>query len=120
MRYTVRVEFHSNQYNPDFEILHREHREMEKREFEKIIKSNDRIEYYLSKGEYNISTSKNCLEFLDSVKEVVQEIGMSAEILVTESNRRRWYGFTEVKGGGLCYLSSLKLNLSIPNNTELV
>lgn len=91
--YTVRIELGSNNY-PDFEILHNA---MSAKGFEKTITSDDGIEYYLPRAEYNISTSKNRSSVLDLAKSAVAVIGKKAEILVTESKGRTWSGLSEVK-----------------------
>lgn len=92
--YTVRVELHSNQYNPDFEILHRE---MNKEGFSKVITSDSGKTYYLPRGEYTISTSKNRSQVLNITRRAVQATGESGEILVTESSGRSWHGLSEKK-----------------------
>lgn len=92
--YTVRVELHSDQYNPDFETLHSA---MQKEGFSKLITSDDGKTYHLPRGEYNISTIKNRSEVLDAAKRAVEVTRESAEILVTESSGRMWSGLTEKK-----------------------
>ena len=92
--YTVRIELHSNQYNPDFETLHRA---MQNEGFSKLITSDNGVAYYLPRGEYDLSTSKNYSQVLEVAKRAVQATGESAEILVTESLRRTWSGLTEKK-----------------------
>ena len=92
--YTVRVELHSDQYNPDFELLHQA---MKSRGFQKLIKADSGKTYYLPRGEYDIYTSKIRSQVLDLAKEAVKETGESAEILVTELIGRSWSGLTEKK-----------------------
>ncbi len=93
-KYTVRVELHSNQYNPDFETLHRA---MKDKGFSKLITSGNGKTYHLPRGEYNISTSKSRSEVLDTVERAVQATRKSAEILVTEALGRTWSGLAEKK-----------------------
>ena len=92
--YTVRVELHSDQYNPDFENLHIY---MQKEGFSKLITSDGGKTYHLPRGEYNILTSKDRSQVLDAAKKAVDATGESAEILVTESAGRTWSGLTEKK-----------------------
>jgi len=92
--YTVRIELHSNQYNPDFIILHEA---MEKEGFSKMITSDNGRTYHLPRGEYNISTLQNRSQVLEAAKRAVSLTGESAEILVTESSGRIWSGLFEVK-----------------------
>lgn len=92
--YTVRVELHSSQYNPDFETLHRE---MNKEGFSKLIVADGGKTYHLPRGEYNISTSKNRSQVLEAAKRAMQATGESGEILVTESSGRSWHGLSEKK-----------------------
>ena len=92
--FTVRVELHSNQYNPDFETLHRA---MQSEGFSKLITSNGGKIYHLPRGEYTISTSKDRSQVLDATKRAVEVTRQSAEILVTESAGRTWDGLTEKK-----------------------
>jgi hypothetical protein len=92
--YTVRVELHSSQYNPDFETLHRS---MLNEGFSKFITSDNGKTYYLPRGEYNISTIFNRSHVLEAAKKAVQTTKQSAEILVTESLGRTWDGLTEKK-----------------------
>lgn len=92
--YTTRVELHSNQYNPDFEILHRE---MNKEGFSKLITAEGGKVYYLPRGEYNISTNKDRSQVLEAAKRAVKGTGESGEILVTESSGRTWHGLSEKK-----------------------
>jgi len=92
--FTVRVELHSNQYAPDFETLHNA---MQKEGFSKLITADSREIYYLPRGEYDISSTKNRSQVLDSAQRAVQATGKSAEILVTESLGRKWSGLTEKK-----------------------
>lgn len=92
--YTVRVELHSNQYTPDFEILHSA---MQGEGFSKLIKSDDGKTYHLPRGEYNISTSKDRSQVLNAAKRAVAITRESAEILVTESAGRTWSELTEKK-----------------------
>lgn len=92
--YTVRVELHSNIYNPDFKILHSA---MENEGFSKLITSDNDKVYHLPRGEYNISTSKDRSQVLKAAERAVQATGESAEILITESLGRSWSGLTEKK-----------------------
>lgn len=92
--YTVRVELHSDQYNPDFETLHRA---MQSEGFSKLITSDDGKTYHLPRGEYNISTNKDRSQVLDATKRAVAVTRQSGEILVTESAGRTWSGLTEKK-----------------------
>lgn len=92
--YTVRVELHSDQYNPDFEILHRA---MQNEGFSKLIKSSEGKTYYLPRGEYTILTNKNRLQVLNVVEKAVAETKETAEILVTEAIGRNWSGLAEKK-----------------------
>ena len=92
--YTVRVELHSSQYNPDFETLHRE---MNKEGFSKLITADGGKTYHLPRGEYNISTNKNRSQVLEAAKRAVQATGESGEIFVTESAGRSWHGLSEKK-----------------------
>lgn len=92
--YTVRVELHSAQYNPDFEILHRV---MQNEGFSKLITSDNGKIYHLPRGEYTISTNENRSQVLKATQRAVQETDESAEILVTESVGRTWDGLSEKK-----------------------
>jgi hypothetical protein len=92
--YTVRVELHSSQYNPDFEILHRA---MQKEGFSRLITSDAGKIYHLPRGEYNILTSEDSSRVLNAAKRAVEMTRESAEILVTESVRRTWDGLAEKK-----------------------
>ncbi|KKP86492.1 MAG: hypothetical protein UR90_C0028G0004 [Parcubacteria group bacterium GW2011_GWC1_35_8] len=92
--YTVRVELHSAQYNPDFEILHSA---MQNEGFSKLITSDNGKIYHLPRGEYTISTSENRSQVLKTTQRAVQKTGESAEILVTESAGRTWDGLSEKK-----------------------
>ncbi len=92
--FTVRVELHSNQYNPDFEILHKA---MQNEGFSKLIASDDGKTYHLPRGEYNISTNNDYSQVLEMAKRAVASTQQSAEILVTESVRRTWSGLAEKK-----------------------
>ena len=92
--YTVRVELHSSQYNPDFETLHRA---MQSEGFSKLITSDAGKTYHLPRGEYDISTNKDSSQVLEAAKGAVAVTRQSAEILVTESARRTWSGLTEKK-----------------------
>ena len=92
--FTVRVELHSSQYNPDFETLHRA---MQSEGFSKLITADGGKTYHLPRGEYTISTSKDRSQVLDATKRAVEVTRQSAEILVTESAGRTWSGLTEKK-----------------------
>jgi len=93
--YTVRVELHSSQYIPDFEVLHNA---MRKEGFSRLITLDSRTIWHLPRGEYNISSTKNSSQILDLAERAVRTTGKSAEILVTESSgRRQWSGLTEKK-----------------------
>lgn len=92
--YTVRVELHSSQYNPDFVLLHNA---MQKEGFSKLITSGKGEIFHLPRGEYNISSTKDISQILGSAQRAVKETGESAEIFVTESLRRTWSGLAEKK-----------------------
>lgn len=92
--YTVRVELHSSQYNPDFTTLHQA---MANEGFSKLITSDGGTIYYLPRGEYTVTTSKSRADVLADVKRAVKATKDSAEILVTESLGRTWSGLTEKK-----------------------
>jgi len=92
--YTIRVELHSSLYNPDFQILHTA---MAKEGFNKFIRSDNGVTYYLPRGEYDIFTTKSRSGVLDAAKRAVDSTGHTAEILVTESVGRTWNGLTEKK-----------------------
>lgn len=93
-QYTVRIELHSSQYNPDFETLHRA---MAQKGFSKLITSDSGVTYHLPRGEYNIDTTSDRSRVLNVAKEAVKATGQSAEILVTESSGRTWSGLSEKK-----------------------
>lgn len=90
--YTVRVELHSSQYNPDFKILHQA---MENQGFSKLIKSIAGKIYHLPRGEYIMSTPKNRSEVFNIAKRAVETTRKTAEILVTESSGWTFDGLTE-------------------------
>ena len=92
--YTVRVELHSRQYNPDFTTLHLA---MSREGFSKLITSDSGTTYHLPKGEYDISTAKSRGEILAAAERAVRTTGDSAEILVTESAGRTWNGLAAKK-----------------------
>ncbi len=92
--YTVRIELHSDQYNPDFTTLHKA---MIQEGFSKFITSDSGTIYHLPRGEYNIETTNDYKQVLSVAKRAVQTTGQSAEILVTESRRRTWHGLAEKK-----------------------
>lgn len=94
MIYTVRIELHSDRYNPDFETLHKA---MLSEGFSKLITSDDGVVYHLPRGEYNISTSKDFSQVLKAAQSAVALTKQTAEILVTESIRRTWSGLAEKK-----------------------
>jgi len=91
--YTVRIELDSKNYS-DFELLHRA---MATNGFKKTIVSEGGAEYHLPRAEYIISTLKNKSAVLDLAKNAVLQTGKTAEILVTESNGRVWFGLNLVK-----------------------
>ncbi len=91
-QYTVRVELHSSQYHPDFDRLHSA---MQAEGFSRLITSDSGETYHLPRGEYNISTNENRSQVLAFAKRAVQKTGESAEIFVTESGGRTWYGLAE-------------------------
>jgi len=93
-QYTVRIELHSSQYNPDFETLHRA---MAQKGFSKLITSDSGVTYHLPRGEYNIDTTSDRSKVLNAAKEAVKATGQGAEILVTESSGRTWSGLSEKK-----------------------
>ncbi|MDD5146039.1 MAG: type V toxin-antitoxin system endoribonuclease antitoxin GhoS [Candidatus Pacebacteria bacterium] len=82
--YTIRVELHSNQYNPDFTILHNA---MVREGFDKVIRADNGKVYHLPRGGYIISTIKSCSEVLNSAKRAVQSTKNTAEIFVSELTR---------------------------------
>lgn len=92
--YTVRVELHSSQYNPDFETLHRA---MIQEGFSKFITSDGGKTYHLPRGEYNITTNSDRSAVLNATKHAVQATRQTGEILVTESLGRSWDGLSEKK-----------------------
>lgn len=92
--YTVRIELHSSQYNPDFETLHSS---MEREGFKKTITADGGKTYHLPRGEYYISTTKDCSQVLDASKRAVSTTRQSAEIIVTEAKAIRWDGLIEKK-----------------------
>lgn len=92
--YTVRIELHSNQYNPDFVTLHQA---MTQVGFSKFISSDAGRTYHLPRGEYNIETTSDRLSVLNATKRAVQATKQTAEILVTESSGRSWDGLAEKK-----------------------
>lgn len=92
--YTVRIELHSSQYNPDFENLHQA---MAQKGFSKLITSDNGVTYHLPRGEYDINTTNDRSQVLNAAKQAVQTTGQSAEILVTESAGRTWSGLSEKK-----------------------
>ncbi len=92
--YTVRIELHSSQYNPDFETLHRA---MTQKGFGKLITADSGITYHLPRGEYDIQITSDRSQVLNAAKQAVQTTGQSAEILVTESTGRTWSGLSEKK-----------------------
>lgn len=93
-QYTVRIELHSSQYTPDFETLHRV---MAQKGFSKLIISDGGTTYHLPRGEYDIETALDRSHVLNVAKQAVQATGQSAEILVTESRGRSWFGLSEKK-----------------------
>ncbi len=92
--YTIRVELHSSQYTPDFQVLHSA---MENEGFSRMIKADTGKIYHLPRGEYSIFTQKDCSQVLESAKRAVKATGHTAEILVTEALRRSWDGLSEKK-----------------------
>ena len=91
MTYTVRVELHSSQFNPYFELLHKA---MEQEGFKRLITSDVGFTYHLPKGEYDIVTTSSRSQVLAAAERAVQKTRISAEILVTESAGRSWSGLT--------------------------
>lgn len=68
---------------------------MGSRGFSKEITSDGGTTYYLPRGEYNITTADSRQVVLDAAKQAVAATGVSAEILVTESIGRTWFGLSE-------------------------
>jgi hypothetical protein len=91
-RFTTRVELHGADES-DYNLLHAE---MEKRGFERTIKSNDGSTYKLPTAEYNAETEDSIDDVLTAAKSaaaVVKTKGRlsdDASILVTQSAGRKW------------------------------
>lgn len=92
--YTIRIELHSKFYNPDFETLHRA---MQSEGFSKFITADNGKTYYLPRGEYYISTLKDCSQVLEAAQRAVRETKETAEILVAKSPEIQWSGLAEKK-----------------------
>jgi hypothetical protein len=92
-QFTTRVELHDAD-SSDYEELHEE---MEKRGFTRTVTSSDGITYQLPTAEYNYEGSAERSDVLRKAKAAAGAVKESYEVVVTESNGRKWFGLPQVK-----------------------
>ncbi|HEF4743953.1 type V toxin-antitoxin system endoribonuclease antitoxin GhoS [Burkholderia multivorans] len=85
-KFTTRVELH----DADSDDYDRLHDAMKAKGFSRFIKDHIGNSYHLPSAEYNFTGTATIDEVLNKAKAAAKETGLTFEILVTESNGRRW------------------------------
>ena len=85
-RFTTRVELH-NADSDDYEKLHDA---MKANGFSRFVTDSEGNQYHLPTAEYNFVGTAALDEVLSKAKAAAKQTGLDNEIIVTESNGRRW------------------------------
>ncbi len=91
-KFTVRIELSEADFD-DYETLHEE---MEKKGFSRTITDSSGVNYQLPDAEYNYTGAKSTQEVLDLAKLAAKLTNVDFRILVTKSEKRKWYNLNKV------------------------
>jgi hypothetical protein len=97
-KFTTRVELHELRggKKPTGEDYEKLHKEMEEKNFSRIITDTKGKRYQLPPAEYNRDATITKETVLEDAKVAAKKIWSDYSILVTESNGRTWHNLTEL------------------------
>lgn len=97
VNFTVRVELHEvNNVKPSGDDYQELHLAMQRKQYFRVIRSDDDKWYLLPPAEYNVAWDVETKTVLDEVASIVKTVWTKFGILVTKSNGRTWQGLKEL------------------------
>src|SRR5271156_1590652 len=91
-QYTIRVELHDGTWD-DYVALHKH---LAVHGIVDTITSDDGVRYKLPPAEYNYEGNAEIGSVRETCKQAAAKVVRSYAVLVTEANRRSWYGLQKV------------------------